>query len=404
MTRLLASLAMALFVAGTARGQERRAWQNVLVERLTAAPWAARVSLDGVSHVVRADLRETDADAVLLELGEIRVHARAGRLVAWHRLDRTRMYEAIDVDLPIAAMIERELPPLVSPPLAIALAGHARGSYLVTYPADDRVVLGARERTEEDGEIAVGDGDALALRVGWPSRGETMPDAFEREIDGVVERFDVGWLDPGDPESWLAPLPSAERVVAIRSLAAPPRAVRVGDLIPALALIDPATRERWNVADAFRADSDGPIGVRDRLKLVALLLVRADAGMAPLGVAADAIESARGRVSAGLSVAGVDPAVWPKVLGRSVAVGAGSGAAPLRPLVATDRTIAAAERATPASLASADVVVIDRLVRGSSAVLLVIDERLSVRAVADLDVAADVRALTDTLTELLLSR
>ncbi|MEO1511450.1 MAG: hypothetical protein AAFU70_05185, partial [Planctomycetota bacterium] len=88
MTRLLASLAMALFVAGTARGQERRAWQDVLVERLTAAPWAARVSLDGVSHVVRADLRETDADAVLLELGEIRVHARAGRLVAWHRLDR----------------------------------------------------------------------------------------------------------------------------------------------------------------------------------------------------------------------------------------------------------------------------------------------------------------------------
>lgn len=323
--------------------------------------WGAAVldAASGGTAVVWYD----PARGVLLELGPIRVLTVGGRLIAWHTQDPLRRFEAAAEPGDAGAILERSLPPLWLPPLAIALAARCDIVPRVRSAAAIDVWPAATLELGSDGPVLAGplpDGTFASLSLApWPPRvlSWRIPGVATLTVEPREPLPDVAW-----PLHLLAE-PPREHAATIADLwpAWFNWPIRVGERLPpaAFAGLDDPPSPSWHPGAVI-----GPASTLDpRDRPASLVLAIAPLGTldeapnltALLEALAQGVTTARGRRAAQAGQDRVRPArflVRPVVVidpGERARDRAAGLVAAVTPRLA-DATLAAAEAITPPAL------------------------------------------------------
>lgn len=256
--------------------------------------------------------------AVWIELGDLRVYAAGGRLVAVHTGDETSCYSASFGDRLGPETLRALLPPIPAPLVGLVLgdAGEAPNVSLGLTPYTPRVtwtsaeavtgagaqivtLTGSRdpfpgERTEPAGLAASMVIDARTSRVTRFSA--VLPDAAEL-------RLEITPTVPGNPATWPIRFERRATVASLTDLRERRGDAAAANVVPELTLMD-ATWSNWNYRSVFR----GPAGATPtHLALIFMRETTRDAFGAPSADVKAAEDELR-RLSAELA-AGADSKV-----------------------------------------------------------------------------------------------
>lgn len=341
--------------------------------QLSDSDWAARVTVrpgfgtDGQRVGEERSLtvwHETRPRRVSLALGALYVGVEPGRLVAWHRADRSRAFVLDDAGATIADLIAQQMPPVWAPPLAMALTGDedAWPQVGASAPSDGSVGMG-RDRLSPEGFPT---GMVIADNV------EGLP-----LLELLTERLDVPapvW--PGE---------SAERAAAMGDLRPPPDAIGLGDSILTIPFTNPAAA-RWSPVSALGGD-DG------RRAPDALVLFLSSRGAFDGRLLSRTVESARATL-AGRAAVGGDATLAARFIARPVGAGR-----VVRDRLPADAALADSEDLVPPLVGPAGLA--DRFIRGAGTLIVVADRTgvvRSVRAIEEGEGPAEIgRAIADAV-------
>jgi hypothetical protein len=406
--RAVAALLVAV-ACFSARAQES---VDALADRLRSTPWAAQVELrSAVDGFAVPGARTLDVSfdpqgpRVQLRMRDLTVLVSRDQLIAWNPLNASVVHTVPAAGTGVAELIASTLPPLVMPPLSVAL-----GSDL-----DDPVLVGAAsgfrlEWTRVAGGWS-GESTDAGLRVDWTDAvAQPLPARVVVSIAGAHPIRHV--LRFRDIEPSFAAPPALTARAQVRTLAE--LAGRVGDvaegqLLPpvSFATIDPETADAatWSVGRVF-TDTD-----REPAALVLLVVRHAahasfrETAQAGIGVVTELRrELARRSVRAGRPaeafpgvIARPVLALHTKAFDRRELAAFAEAWGPLTRQPGFDR----AESASPDALWAPPAALLDRVAPDASAVILVVSAQKRLVALRSFDRAGPESRLAQDLADVI---
>ncbi len=277
---------------------------------LTAEPWSALVELrsfvggEPAGPVRRVEIAWSPGEVGVRMSGLAAVATDEG-LVAWNPLNATAVYRDVGAGVGAGERLAGVFPPLLLPPLAIALGEPDEGVLLV---GDDDA--GALSWTQGDG-VVVGESDGVELTLeldeaaSWVERARVVVRSVPPvEHVLVFVRTDEAFGGPPAMEGRRA-------VSRLAELAGRRGDLEPGELMPRLALAPVGGEGAWSPSMAFAGEGRAPAAL-------VLFVVRGSSAIASAEVGIEAVREARRTLARRSVFAGRPAASFPGVIARPV--------------------------------------------------------------------------------------